>query len=80
MKWNRGDLTWIKIKNEFIQVRIIKEVKPYHGSHYYHPNQTRYFIELRTSINGCSRLENNTFSEIELIAWDREYKLNTLGM
>jgi hypothetical protein len=91
MRYKRGDITYIKINNKFTQVRIIKEVKPYHGKVYYVPGETRYMVdetEVRVTTNSFGNvnyykitdLRNKSFLEGDIIAWEREYKLKDLGI
>lgn len=89
MRYKRGDITYIKINNKFIEVRIVKEVKPYHGKGYYVPGETRYMVDenevsFTTNIHkkvNCYKitdLRTKSFLESDIITWEREYKLNNL--
>ncbi len=74
MRYEKGDITYIKIKNRFLQVRIVKEVKPHHGKSYYVPDEVRYFVQTPRERILKSYLES------DIIEWEREFKLKELGI
>jgi hypothetical protein len=74
MRYERGDITYIKINNRLLQVKIVKEVKPYHGDSYYVPGEVRYFVQTPRERILKSYLES------DIIEWEREFKLKELGI
>ena len=78
MRYERGDITYIKINNRFLQVIIVKEVKPYHGDSYYVPGEVRYFVQ--TSRERILK----SYLESDIIQWEKEFlrdfRLKELGI
>ena len=86
MKYKRGDFCIIKKSGKFVEGTVVKLVKPYHGIHYYMEGDTRYFVTENKIVKSPSFGIINksdmikTYSESELISWERECKINQLGI
>jgi hypothetical protein len=81
MRYKKGDITYIKVKDQLIQVVINKEVKPYHGKSYYTKGEIRYFV------SSCKKTPTEkepmetflkSYLESDMISWEREYKLKSI--
>ena len=82
MRYKRGDITYIKINNKFLEVRIVKEAKWYHGKDYYVSGETRYMVESEVSFN--LDLKTKSYLEDDIILWEKEFlrdcRLKELGI
>ena len=82
MRYKKGDTTYIKINNKFIEVRIVKEAKWYHGKDYYVSGETRYMVESEVSFN--LDLKTKSYLEDDIILWEKEFlrdcRLKELGI
>lgn len=82
MRYKIGDITYIKINNRFIQVRIVKEAKWYHGKDYYVPDETRYMVESIVDFNIV--IKTKSYLESDIILWEKEFlrdcRLKELGI
>ncbi len=83
MRYKKGDITYIKVKDQLIQVVINKEVKPYHGKSHYTKDEIRYFVsrceKTPTDLSTISPFLKS-YLESDIISWEREYKLKELGI
>ena len=68
MIYKRGDKVVVKRGENFIDAKIIKVVKPYHGKAYYSTDEIKYFCMIR---NGRHSLEvmTETHLESDLVNW-----------
>jgi hypothetical protein len=75
MTFQRDNKVVVKRGNIFIEARIIKIVKPYHGKVYYSPDEVRYFCQIENELS-------EIYSEINLVNWlkqsSREDNLNKI--
>ncbi len=91
MKYKRGDSCYIKKGSKFVEGSIVKWVRLYHGSSYYIEGDIRYFVTENKKVKSSAiemmnldpilRSKNDitkTYSESELISWEREWKINQL--
>lgn len=62
MTFQRDNKVVVKRGNTFIQARIVKIVKPYHGKAYYSPDEVRYFCQIKNELS-------EIHSEINLVNW-----------
>ena len=94
MRFKRGDSCFIKKSDKFVEGIVVKLVRPYHGNFYYIEGDLRYFVTEKKKVksstiemmmNGDPILKKNlgvtqTYSESDLISWERECKINQLGL
>ena len=88
LKYKRGDSCHIKKASKFVEGSIVKLAMPYHGSSYYKEGDIRYFVTEKKTIRISAKElllgkydENDitqTYSESDLISWEREWKINQL--
>ncbi len=84
MRYKRVDSCYIKKGNKFVEGTVVKWVRPYHGSHYYIEGDIRYFVTekkiVKSSAFGIISKSDmiKTYSESDLISWEREWKINQL--
>jgi hypothetical protein len=84
MRYKKGDFCIIKKSSKFVEGSIVKLAMPYHGSSYYKEGDIRYFVTEKRKVKSPSFgiINKNdmikTYSESELISWEREWKINQL--
>jgi len=84
MRYKRGDSCYIKNGNKFVEGSVVKLCRPYHGSSYYKEGDIRYFVTekkiVKSSAFGIINKSDmiKTYSENDLISWEREWKINQL--
>lgn len=69
MTFKRGDIVWVKIKNDFVKAQITKKVMPYHGVGF-DKNATKWYV---FNTESDFRIP---YYESDLISWIREKKIN----
>ena len=91
MRYNRGDNCYIKKGDKIVEGTVVKSVRPYHGIHYYIEGDIRYFATEKKKVKSSAIEMTNldpilkknigltqTYSESDLISWEREWKINQL--
>lgn len=83
MTFNKGDKVFIKRDYNFIEARITKVVKPYHGKYYYLSDKTKYFCSIKNDQNSF-QVMTEAHLESDLVNWlkqsSRTDKLKELGI
>lgn len=69
--FNKGDKVVIKRGHNFIEARIVKVVKPYHGKDYYLPDKTKYFCSIKNSQNNFQAM-TEAHLESDLVNWQSD--------